>query len=108
MSLNKFLCKYFDTQDRGYVTVGDIIKSIAVFLLIIITAYLDIQGIYFIKDNLYGDNKLNMIGAFGFCILAFSIFILSVLIWYRISDIKITECKRDKNEQQKTGRNKLF
>ncbi len=102
--VNKFLCKWFDIDDKGYVTVGDFIKGI---MCIIITILLIIVVIYSVIEfftNLSSALEevpptLSFFMLGGTIVVLFvafvTIFLISgiiELIKY-ISNIRISECE---------------
>ena len=96
MNINKWLCKYFDYEDKGYVTIGDVIKIIFVLfsVLFLIVAILYSIGSLFasiINPNYEG----NIITAFVYVVYLVVVVIMALVgltIIYYISEIKIAKC----------------
>lgn len=97
--INKFLCKYFDKDNKGYVTVENIVgKILAYFISIVIVilfVYFVYRGVLFIVNNdIYDKDIPNMIGFFGVMIIGTSIVIFVVCLWSKVAGIKVAKCER--------------
>ena len=113
MNITKILCKSFDEYDKGYVTIGDILRTLPYIIgcILVIGTYL--YGIYrwiFTGFSPY-ENPTSAYEYFtGFimvssalisCIILFIIIVVSVAWLYeQIEDIKVVSCKRDENEKK--------
>ena len=109
MNLNKLLCKTFDEEKKGYVTVADITSRIIeygilsfIIILVIIVLYSGIVFTINIEQRLSYDNQdIDIIGFFGFIVL---IIITVTVSWYlwdtKISRIKIAKCPLKENENK--------
>ena len=107
MTLNKLLCKYFDKNKTGIVTVGDVgricFDSILTLFGILIIGYCVIQGIYLISDLLDGSltepidelTALNcFLGTIGLLIIIVIVSIIIYKIFKYVSHIEIAKCDR--------------
>lgn len=91
MTINKFLCKYFDRNNNGYVTINDIVAKIFGYIFLpIFVVYLDIRGILFLLNDNYNKPEQDFLGFFGVFVLALSV----LCIWVNIADIKVAKCER--------------
>ena len=96
MNINKWLCKYFDDEDKGYVTIWDVIRVIIVLfsmLFLIVVILYSIGGLFasIINPNYDG----NIITAFVYVVYIAVIVIMALVcltIIYYISEIKIAKC----------------
>ena len=100
MSLNNWLCKYFDDENKGYVTIGDVISVIIqIGLGLLLLVSLVIVMIYYIGGffasivvpNYSGDAFMAFI-YFGYFILVVMILFIFIYFIYLISEIKIAKC----------------
>ena len=106
MNLNKTLCKYLDIEEKGYVTVGDVLLRCVFFGLIatviISLLYSFYQGILLIiTDRLFtpAESINDLAGCLGisiFVIISLGLFV--VFIAY-ICTIKIAACEYKKDNQ---------
>ena len=106
MNLNKTLCKYLDTEMKGYVNIGDILSRFfrvgLIAAIIIGLLYSFYQGIMLIITNsIFGvtDNINDVVGCFG---IAMMILILAVLIVAGLAsacEIKIATCEYKKDDE---------
>ena len=110
MTLNKLLCKYFDKDKSGIVTVGDVSKVCFDLILnligIMIIGYCAIQSIYLISDLLNGLlnepidtlttwTRLNyVLGTLGIFIIVIIVSTKIFKIFKHISHIEIAKCDR--------------
>ena len=112
MKINKTLCKCFDIDKKGYVTVGDIMYRIFIFSAAVVLSlgllyciYRGTLDIIAVVDGTFDPSTLPGIhflaGAMGFmCIGLISIFVIVVLV-VSISEIKIAKCELKKDNTEK-------
>ena len=107
MTLNNWLCKYFDKEKKGYVNIDDILSLLSLFFIVIISASLVfslfLKGIIFILSNAWNFNESNnlfntnidgvdMFGFMGVIIWCLIVIILCCGIISYICNIKIAKC----------------
>ena len=107
MNTTKLLCKYFDEDEKGYVTIGDILKYSPLITLTLFGIGYYIYGVY---EWLFTDyvivGPISLIGFFNDFAFMWGIFLtvvaciivcVLILIWIYIliEDIKIVSCKKD-------------
>ena len=112
MNINKTLCKCFDRDKKGYVTVGDIMYCIFIFsaamVLVLGLLYCIYRGILDIIAMVDGtfDPSTSIglhffAGAMGVvCIGSISLFVIVVLV-VSILKIKIAKCELKKDDTGK-------
>lgn len=107
MNTTKLLCKHFDEYDKGYVTLGDILKHLLLITFILFGIGYYIYGVY---EWLFTDyvivGPISLIGFFNDFAFMFGIFftvvaciivcvLLGIWIYVSIEDIKVVSCKKD-------------
>jgi len=105
MSLNNWLCKYFDIEKKGYVTVYDFCAIIYIALFFIGLAFgllYGLGGIFAmaIEPEYQGD----VITAFKYVLYILCITISVCIVFYiilRIGDIKIAKCPMKEKEESR-------
>ena len=112
MNINKTLCKYFDVDGKGYVTVGNITEYILKFSAIVIITlgflYCIYRGTLDIIAMVYGTHDPNILSGLNYVaggmgvlfILLISLAVLLVLI-VSISEMKIAKCELKKDDNGK-------
>jgi len=113
MSLNKFLCKWFDDEKKGYVTIGDAVISIVKILMIgifacmllfliggLTSAFVWTQLTPYssnlaecMANNKCTDIKANILGVLYGVGIDLLIVIICVIL-YKIGTIRIAKCNR--------------
>ncbi|MCK5431178.1 MAG: hypothetical protein KAJ03_00465, partial [Gammaproteobacteria bacterium] len=101
MNSTKLLCKLFDDDNKGYVTIGDILLSVFVWLILCLIVYSMGAFAYGIAtDNLVSDGWVSFIQFAGS--LLWSCAFLGVVIWAifegipALMKIRITTCELKK------------
>lgn len=109
MNLNKWLCKTFDTDKKGYVTVSDVAQRLLAYtfysgIILIISTLLYYGAVFVIniKERFNPDSKeIDIPGFLGFIIWIVFILITSAYVWdTKISKIKIAKCPLRENENK--------
>ena len=104
MTINEYLCKNYDTNHKGYVTLGDMGETIGWLTALFITSYTYFFGAYrYIYNGFqipYTTTLLNDLTSFVFVVgSAFLIVIIFCLFILAASEIRIAKCKlKDKTE----------
>lgn len=118
MNINKTLCKYFDIDNKGYVTVGNIMEHIlklgvAVVLVfgLLYCIYRGILDIIAMVDGTFDPITSSGIhflaGGMGFLFIGLvSIFVIVVLV-VSISEIKIAKCELKKDDDEKKTQHEI-
>lgn len=108
MNITKILCRLFDEQEKGYVTIGDILKTIPTLTLCIIVLMVYLYGLYewlFVGFTAYSDPNTLLEVFTGFAIVASAVvtciavivtlLIICIAIYEMIEDIKVVSCEKD-------------
>ena len=107
MNLNKLLCRYFDPEDRGYVTVGDVVSTIGFALLCLAFGAgvpASIGYLYFRGAILYSQGAspivdgVSVLDAFAFAVFEVLTVVGSILVVYtvacKLASIRVATCER--------------
>ena len=107
MSVTKYLCKWFDREDKGYVTVEDIVDKICefivksiiiIFIVMISSAILSIVGnvYYMIFDSMQATYNFftikNSITGLIVVLILYGIIYITIEIWEKIKEFKVIKC----------------
>ena len=99
MTLTKILCRMFDDENKGYVTIWDVVGDLLAIGIAICIAVLIIYSIYeFIVAWITWDTSSNtilsgyvMLGGISSVLIGW---IICIFIFQIIGNIKIAKCKR--------------
>jgi magnesium-transporting ATPase (P-type) len=106
MSLNKFLCKYFDSTNKGYVTIGNFLTetfSIGLTSLIIIGSLYSVyvffaEGSFWVDPNFVNRPLLYIVGFVITFVSLFVMIIAALCILYEVTidmlNFKIAKCEK--------------
>lgn len=103
MSINKWLCKHFDDENKGYVTVGDLLNKIIYFVFCAFVAILFIG--LFILSNIWLFTKIinpnaDISNAYVIAVVLDTLIILGVY-FHMINDLKIAKCPLKEKADEK-------
>jgi uncharacterized BrkB/YihY/UPF0761 family membrane protein len=112
MVITKILCKYFDDEDKGYVTIEDIVKkvfSFNTFLLLLIAILFTIlvaMLLYIIGDFYYNgfstsSDVLNLhyfMAGFSIVFSITAIIIIMYTVYQRVKTYKVVVCPLKENK----------
>ena len=103
MNIDKWICRRYDTKNKGYVTIGDILPDILKISILISYSILFLNGarLLIFPLNNYDNTPVILLTDFEFFSIAIciinSIFIIGFLIFviiFLICTTKIVNCKR--------------
>lgn len=109
MNLNNWLCKHFDKEKKGYVTISDFINQSIKYILrlivvLFISALLYAGAIFIIniKDRFSPDTKeADVLGIWGFILWVVIIDITIMYLWEtKISNIRIAKCPLKEDDKK--------
>lgn len=113
MSINNWLCKHFDVNEKGYVTIEDVkdkvLDLLETFLICVVVGivgagiiYVLIRGILFIlNDDIHNSEEANIIG-FGGVLLLMIIFVIGLGLFYgQYKNTKIAKCELRREHDQR-------
>lgn len=106
MNITKTLCKYLDSNNTGYVTIGDIIGNLFMLVttlsIILLLLYCIFRGIIDLTSIALGTFNESILtsfetfsGAIGILIIILSAIIVTIVVGVSILNIKVVKCEID-------------
>lgn len=104
MTINYWLCKTFDKEKKGYVTINDIGPTLILCGIVIFIIAILFSGLIFLISGKFNgdytpDSMFDKIGIFGVILWGFILLIVCGLIIEYILGIKIARCELKEMEK---------
>ena len=107
MNINNWLCKHFDDEKKGYVTISDVMPCIVLLFLLVLSIY-SIGRFFFAggynqppKEELSFELLGGIITTFAIAILFIALLFCIVEVIRYISNIRIAKCPLKEKEESR-------